>query len=492
MPDINPIEERVVRREKLKALLDAGVNPYPSRVTRSHAVREVLAAFGRLAESGTAVTVAGRLRAVRIHGGAAFADLEDDGEKIQLHFKQDILGSAFDLFIATVDHGDFIGCNGKVFVTKRGEKTVEVAGWEMLAKALRPLPAKWHGLTDTEVRYRKRYLDLLANPEVRGIFEKRSAIVRAIRDFLQGEGFIEVETPVLQPIAGGADARPFITHHNALDIDLYLRIAPELYLKRLVVGGFPKVFEMARCFRNEGIDHLHNPEFTQVEFYQAYADYNDLMNLTERLLPKVVESAVGKLTVEYGNQTLDFTAPYPRLTFKQALLEFGQIELDDCPDRSSLAKAAENRGVEVLSSDGPGRIIDNLYKKLIRPKIIRPTFVIDYPTDMKPLAKRTANDPRFTESFQLLAAGGFELLNAFTELNDPLDQRARFEEQERLREAGDEEAQRIDEDFLEALETGLPPTAGFGMGIDRLTALLTGSHSLKEVILFPTLRPEEK
>lgn len=489
----NPIEERTVRLEKLQAAYAAGLDPYPARTGRTHAVVDVLHRFDALAESGEAVTVAGRLRAVRGHGGACFADLEDDGRKIQLHLKSDVLGaSKFEGFEKLVDRGDFIEATGTAFTTKRGEKSLEIRDWKLLVKALRPSPTSWFGVADTETRYRQRYLDLLANPEVRAVFEKRSLVVKTVRDFFHGEGFIEVETPILQTLAGGATARPFVTHHNALDIDLYLRVAPELYLKRVVAGGFNKVFEIARCFRNEGIDHLHNPEFTQVEFYQAYADYRELQDLTERLLPQIVKAVTGgSLVVKRGEGQLDFTPPYPRITFRDALKEFGQFDLDAYGDRAALAAAATERGVTVAPADGVGNILDNLYKKLVRAKIVDPTFITDYPTEMLPLAKRVPGDPRFTESFQLLAGNGFEMLKAFSELNDPLDQRRRFEEQECLRAGGDDEAQCIDEDFLEMMEVGMPPMAGFGMGLDRLTALLTDSPSLKEVILFPTMRPKE-
>lgn len=491
---VNPIEERAVRLEKLNAAYAAGLEPYPSRTARTHSVADAIRSFDSLAAAGERVTVAGRLRAVRGHGGACFADLEDDGHKIQLHLKSDVLGTGkFETFEKIVNRGDFVEMTGPLFVTKRGERSVEVHDWRLLTKALLPSPTSWFGITDTETRYRKRYLDLLANPEVRAVFEKRSLIVKVLRDFFHAEGFMEVETPILQTLAGGATAKPFITHHNALDLDLYLRIAPELYLKRVVAGGFNKVFEIARCFRNEGIDHLHNPEFTQIEFYQAYADYRDLMDLTERLLPEIVKAVTGgKLTVKRGDAEIDFTAPYPRVTFADALKSYGDFDLNAYPDRHSLAAAAAERGVDVAPADGIGNILDNLYKKLVRPKIVNPTFIIDYPTDMLPLAKRTPSDPRFTESFQLLAANGFEMLKAFSELNDPLDQRRRFEEQESLRAAGDDEAQRIDEDFLEMMEVGMPPMAGFGMGIDRLAALLTDSPTLKEVILFPTMRPPQE
>jgi len=490
MPE-KSLEESAIRLEKLRNIIAAGVDPYPSTSKRSQTIAKVLADFGKLAETGAEVTIVGRLKSVRGHGGACFADLEDGTQKIQLHLKRDLLGaSSFDFFQANIDHGDFLQVAGKLFVTKMGEKTVEASAFSLLTKAMRPLPAKWHGLSDVEVRYRKRYLDLIANPEVRGIFRKRSLIVQTIREFFAREGFMEVETPILQPIAGGASAQPFITHHNALDIDLYLRIAPELYLKRLVAGGFERVFEIARCFRNEGIDHLHNPEFTQIEFYQAYADYNDLMALTERLLPEIVDKVCSGLTVTYDQKTIDFRPPYPRISFRDVLIEYGGIDLEKYPDRASLAQAADQAGVRVEDSDDRGKIMDNLFKKLARPKIVNPTFVINHPIELSPLAKKLRRDERYVERFQLLVGNGIELINAFSELNDPIDQRARFMEQERLREKGDVEAQRVDDDFIEALEVGMPPTAGFGMGIDRLTSLLTNSHSLKEVILFPTMRPE--
>jgi len=488
-----PIEESAVRLEKLRNIIAEGIDPYPSKSSRTHTIAQTLVDFEKLKASGETVTIVGRVLAVRMHGGASFADIEDGSAKIQVHLRADGLGtSAYELFEKDVDHGDFLQISGTVFVTRRGERSIEASEIRILTKALRPLPAKWHGLADTEIRYRKRYLDLVANPEVRLNFRKRSLIVQTIREFFTEEGFIEVETPILQPIAGGATARPFVTHHNALDIDLYLRIAPELYLKRLVVGGYERVFEVSRCFRNEGIDHLHNPEFTQVEFYQAYADYNDLMRLTERLLPLIAERVNGKLEVEYDGETVDFKPPYPRITFRDAIIKYGGPDIDALADRESLAKAAAEHGVSVETSDGRGDIMDNIYKKLVRPNIVNPTFIIDHPIELSPLAKKIWGNDRYVERFQLVLAKGNELCNAFSELNDPIDQKERFLEQEKLREGGNVEAQRMDEDYIEALEIGLPPTAGFGMGIDRLTAILTGSHSLKEVILFPTMRPLEE
>lgn len=489
MPE-NPLEERAVRLEKLQSIIADGVNPYPSTSSRTHTIAEVLVQFDALVASAETVTVVGRLKALRGHGGACFADLEDGTEKIQLHLKIDLLGAeTYQFFEKNIDRGDFLQVSGKVCATKRGEKTIEISALTLLTKTLHPLPDKWAGLNDIETRYRQRYLDLVANPEVREIFRKRSLIVQTIREFFLAEGFMEVETPVLQPIAGGASAKPFVTHHNALDIDLYLRIAPELYLKRLIAGGFERVFEIGRCFRNEGIDHLHNPEFTSIEFYQAYANYHDLMKLTEHLLPNIVEKVCKGNVVTFDGIDIDFTAPYPRLTFREALVQYADIDIEAYPDKKSLAKVATKVNLPVTPSDDRPNILDNLYKKFVRSAIVNPTFITDHPTEILPLAKRTSANENYVESFQLIVGKGIELIKAFSELNDPLDQRKRFADQERMRQQGDEEAQRIDEDFIEALEVGLPPTAGFGMGIDRLVALLTGQHSIKEVILFPTLRP---
>src|SRR3989339_720064 len=488
-----PNDESVVRLEKLHHLIENGVDPYPSGSQRTHLISKVLADFELLEKSSERLTVAGRIRAKRGHGGASFFDLEDSSGRIQIHLRQDVVGaSAYDLFESDFDLGDFAQVTGKVFTTRRGEKSIESQEVVMLSKSLRPLPDKWHGLTDTEIRYRKRYLDLISNPEVKNNFLKRSLIVDCIREFLKKNGFMEVETPILQPLAGGATARPFVTHHNALDTDLFLRIAPELYLKRLIVGGFERVFEIARCFRNEGIDWSHNPEFTQVEFYQAYADYNDLMDTTEKfflLLMKKVND--GSMKITYEKKEIDFTPPYQKVTFRDILIKEANCDIEEYPDRESMAKKAREMGLEVLPSDDRGKIMDEIFKKVVRPKIINPIFVINHPVELSPLAKKVPGDPRYVERFQLLVAGT-ELANSWSELNDPQDQQERFIAQEKQREAGDVEAMRIDEDFLRALEHGMPPTAGLGMGIDRLTALLTNSHNIKEVILFPTLKPENK
>ncbi len=486
------IDEIQSRLAKLKEIKERKIDPYPSKNKRTHTCARAFLNFDILSQKRKLISLAGRLKTIRIHGGLSFAHLEDESGLLQLSLKRNILGDKqYNFFKNLVDIGDFIRAKGVLFVTKTGEKTLEVQSIKLLAKSLLPLPEKWHGLSDIEIRYRKRYLDLIANPQVRSIFKKRSLVIKAIREFLDKEGFVEVETPVLQPIPGGAAARPFVTHHNALDIDLYLRIAPELYLKRLIVGGFEKVYEIARCFRNEGIDWAHNPEFTQVEFYQAYADYNDLMKLTEKFFVYLMKKINGGGTkIVYEKNEIDFAPPYERITFRDILMKFANCDIEQYPDRESIAKKAQELGLEILPSDNRGKIMDEIFKKIVRPKIIKPTFVINHPIELSPLAKKNPEDPRYTERFQLIV-GGVELVNAFSELNDPVDQKERFIAQQKMREAGDMEAMRVDEDFVEALEHGMPPTAGLGMGIDRLTALLTNSHNIKEVILFPTLKPEK-
>lgn len=486
------LEEEAVRREKLAKLREAGIDPYPAASDRTATCAEAASKFDEWSAARKSLTVAGRLKAVRAHGGAAFADLVDESGKLQIHLKSDLLGTeSFGRFMALVDHADFIEAEGTLFMTKRGEKSLEASSWRLLSKALLPLPEKWHGLSDVEVRYRRRELDLIANEETRRIFRTRSLVVRTIREFLDARGFMEVETPILQPVAGGAAARPFVTHHNALDIDLFLRIAPELYLKRLVVGGFEKVYEVARCFRNEGLSFQHNPEFTQVEFYWAYATYEDLMKLTEELMADILARANGgRMTVKRDGMTLDFTPPYPRRKFYDLVKEGAGIDLEKEDDEKKLREAIAKKKLKLDFEKiiGYGELVDALYKEFVRPKIVQPTFVIDYPAEMIPLAKRKTDDPKRIATMQLLVQG-IELTKAYNELNDPLDQEARFKEEEMRRGKGAEEAMATDAAFIEALKHGMPPCAGFGMGIDRLTALLTGSHSIKEVILFPTMRP---
>jgi len=488
MPKI--LDQSQIRQKKLEKLSQLGMDAYPARVKRTHTCEEVFFEYEKLTKE-KGITLVGRLRSIRLHGGSCFAHIEDGTGKIQVYFKKDTLGEKeYQLLTGFTDIGDFLEVTGKLFTTKKGEKTLMIEKAKIISKSLTPLPEKWHGLSDIEIRYRQRYLDLIANPEVKAIFRKRSLIIKFIREFLDGEGFIEVDTPILQSLPGGALAKPFKTHHDALNTDLYLRIAPELYLKRLIIGGFERVYEIGRCFRNEGIDRDHNPEFTQVEFYVAYQDYQWMMEFVEKLIVYLLEKVNKYLMIEYQGNQIDFTAPYPHLTFRDAVKKYVKINIDEYQDRDSLAKKAKEIGLKIDKTFGRGKILDQIYKEWVRPEIINPTFITDYPIELSPLAKKKHDNQNYTERFQLLA-GGIELTNAFSEINNPLDQKERFEAQEKLRKAGDEETQRIDYDFLEALEYGMPPTTGIGIGIDRLVALLTNSHNLKEVILFPTLKPKK-
>jgi lysyl-tRNA synthetase class 2 len=424
---------------------------------------------------------------LREHGGSTFLHIEDGTEKIQAYFKKDRIGEkGYQFFLDNFDIGDFIEVRGILFKTKKGEKTIEAADFKILAKSLLPLPEKWHGLQDVEERFRKRYLDLIFNKEVKKKFESRSKIIKEIREFLEREEFLEVETPILQPIYGGAKAKPFKTHLNALDLDLYLRIAPELYLKRLLVGGFEKIYEIGRCFRNEGMDRSHNPDFTMLEFYWAFADYKDLMKFTEKMFESLVKKVFGKLKIKYEGKEIDFKTPWPRVEFSELVRKHAKINLDEI-NTEALKKEAKKLGLDVQGEKA--EIADEIYKKICRPKIWNPTFVIHHPLGAFPLAKQDEKNPKQTSNFQLVVAD-FELVNAFSELNDPLEQRKRFEEQEKIFKSGFDEAQRMDEDYIEALEHGMPPAAGFGMGIDRLVALLTDSHSLREAVLFPAMKPK--
>jgi len=425
-----------------------------------------------------------------LHGKACFAHLQDGTGRFQLFLNQKDIGEKeYKFFVKNIDVGDFIQAEGKLFTTKRGEKTLQVNSWKILSKAVLPLPEKWHGLADIETRFRQRYLDLLVNENVKDIFIKRSQIIKSIRKFFDDLEYIEVDTPILQPLSGGAAAKPFITHHQALDIDLYLRIAPELYLKRLIVAGFERVYEISRCFRNEGIDWAHNPEFTQIEFYQAYADYQDLMKLTEKLLQRLVKEVTGKLTIEYQDKKINFKPPYPKMDYREALLNHTGIDIDKEKDINLLANKAKELKIPVDKTWGRGKIMDEIYKETVRPKIINPTFLINHPIELSPLAKQIPDRPGYVERFQLLVAG-LEVCNAFSELNDPLEQEKRFKEQEKLLAKGDQEAQPFDQDFITALKHGMPPTAGEGIGIDRLVCILTNTRNIKEVILFPTLKPK--
>jgi|SRR5579883_678015 lysyl-tRNA synthetase class 2 len=490
-------DEREARLEKLAAIREEGINPYPTTSARTHTAAETLAEFDELQDQE--ITLAGRMEFPREMGKSVFVHVEDGTGQVQFYFKRDVIGDEAFKSLKLLDAGDFIEATGTLFTTKTGEKTLRVNHYTLLAKALRPLPAKGAGghlkLFDPEVRYRKRYLDLIANRDTElPIFLARSRLLAAMRAFLSERGFIEVETPILQPLYGGATARPFITHHNTLDRDLYLRIAPELYLKRLIVGGMERVYEIARCFRNEGVDRSHNPEFTQMECYQAYADYNDMMRLVENMYSYIAEQVTGSMVFEYLGTRIDMTPPWKRLTLREAIADHTGIDYEEYPEREALAAVMREHGYTVDPKLGRGRLIDDLKDSIIKgesAKIKEPLFLYDYPRDISPLAKPRPGAERLAERFQAFA-GGLELGNAFTELNDPLEQRARFEDQASQRAAGDEEAQVLDEDYIEALEYGMPPTGGWGGGIDRLTMLLTNQETIREVILFPTLREQKQ
>ena len=483
-------ELRKIRLKKLEAIRKAGILAYPGKTGRTHKIEDVLKDFANLVRSKKEVILVGRIRSLRGHGGSTFLDIEDGTGKIQSFLRKDRIGErGYKFFLDNFDIGDFIEVRGILFKTKKGEKTIDVANYKMLAKSLLPLPEKWHGLRDTEERFRKRYLDLIFNPEIKKKFEIRSKIIKEIREFLEKEGFLEVETPILQPIYGGAKANPFKTYLNALNLNLYLRISPELYLKRLLVGGFEKVYEIGRVFRNEGMDRTHNPDFTILEFYWAYADYKDLMKLTERMFENLLKKLFGRLIIKYEGKEIDFKTPWPRIEFNQLIKKYTKINLEEI-NLGATKKEAEKLGIEIKTGASKAEIADEIYKKICLPKIWQPTFLIHHPLGTFPLAKPLDDNPSKLASLQLVAAGCWELVLGFSELNDSIEQRKRFEEQEKFFKAGLEEAQRMDEDFIEALEYGMPPAAGFGLGIDRLVALLTDSHSLREVILFPTMRPK--
>ena len=485
-----PLEKLIAdRRAKLEALRKLGHDPYPARFRVETSVTAVRAEWeSRTAEeleaAQTSARIAGRLRAQRRQGKVVFADLSDGVAHLQLFVRRDVVGEASWELLKLLDLGDFVGAEGRVFRTRAGELSLAVERLWILTKALRPLPEKYKGLADREIRARQRYLDLIANPESRRVFEVRSRLVSAIRRYLEGHGFLEVETPMMQPLAGGASARPFITHHNTLDLDLFLRIAPELYLKRLVVGGFERVFELNRNFRNEGISTRHNPEFTMLEFYWAYADYELLMDFTERMIAAVATEVTGSLTVRWGEHSIDLSPPWRRLTMRDAVLEHSDLTADDLADRGRMEAAARRLDVERIDERSSGKLLAELYEVTAEPRMIQPTFIVDFPRDISPLAKSRPDDPDTVERFELFI-GGIEMANAFTELNDPLEQRRRFEEQAA---AGGGE---VDEDFLLAIEHGMPPTGGEGIGIDRLAMLLSDSASIRDVILFPTLRPRD-
>jgi lysyl-tRNA synthetase class 2 len=445
-------------------------------------------------KEGEKLWVAGRVTSIREHGGSTFADLADSSDKIQIYIKEDVVGAEAYADFKLVDVGDIVQAFGEVFTTKMGEKTVKAEEYNLLTKTLVPLPKSWYGLKDVELRYRKRYLDFVVNDEAKKIIKTRARLISFLRKFMDDNGFIEIETPILQSILGGASAKPFITHYNILDHDFYLRIAPELYLKKLVVGGFEKVYEIGRAFRNEGLSHMHNPEFTIFEFYWAYSDYEKLMEFTEKMVSETVKEIKGDLKISYQEQEIDFTPPYERITFRDLILRDCGIDIGQYKDFEGLKNKIAEKGIKLETIDEAKvwpKLVDELYKKVSRPKIVKPIFLINHPVELIPLAKRVEDDPTKVQSFQLVCAGGFEIIKAYTELNDPLDQEQRFKEQLQLKKAGWDETQEMDESFVDALKVGLPPTAGWGMGIERFAMILTDQYSIKEVIPFPTLRPEK-
>ncbi|UCG54514.1 MAG: lysine--tRNA ligase [Dehalococcoidia bacterium] len=480
--------ERITRQRlgKLEYIRGRGIEPYPHRYTPSHTNAQAAALLNQKRKSSkslTAVTITGRVKAQRRMGKIYFLDIYDASGKLQLYIPRNQISADNLELLHNLDIGDFIGASGRLFMTKTGEPTLEVETLTLLAKSLRPLPEKWHGLHDVDTRHRQRYLDLISNPEVKRAFTLRSQIISSIRDFLNARDFLEVETPVLQPSAGGALARPFITHHHALDHDFYLRIALELYLKRLIIGGIDKVYELGRVFRNEGISTKHNPEFTMLELYQAYADYNDIMNLLEEMTSSVVSKITGGYKISFGRNTIDFKPPWPRLELRQAIADQSGIDFVQYPDANLLRMKMCEKGLEVDPGKDWPKLIDELISVYLEPELIQPTFILDYPLSMSPLAKRKPDQERVVERFEAFA-GGMEIANAFTELNDPIEQRQRFVKQQKGHGKNDEQ-EVIDEEFLIAMEYGMPPTGGLGIGIDRIVMLLTDQQSIREVILFP-------
>ncbi len=478
-------EIRENRKNKSKKLKDSGINPYPIEIKRTCEISKALKNFDLLSKKEKEIILVGRMKTMRTHGGLTFIDFEDGTGKIQGLIAKNKVGEEFyKTFLEMFDIGDFIQARGTLFETKRGEKTIQIVDCKIIAKSLRPLPEKWHGLKDVEERFRKRYLDLIFSPEVKNNFVIRSNFIKELRNFLNDEGFLEVETPILQLLYGGARAKPFKTHVNAMDLDVYLRISPELYLKRLLVGGFEKVYEIGKCFRNEGIDKFHNPDFTMIEFYWAYADYKQLMKMTERMFQKVITNVMGSTEIEYNEQKISFAGEWERIEFFALLEKYTGIKYEEINEEALLKKGKE-LGVDIPEGADKPNIADEIYKKYCRPKLIQPTFVIHHPKGFQPLAKSFDKDK--LASFALIVSG-VEVVNAFSELNDPIEQEERLKNQEKLFSGGFEEAQRSDDDFIEALEYGMPPAAGFGMGIDRIVSIITNSSSLREVILFPLMK----
>jgi len=483
--DLNEI--LLVRREKLKDLQNAGQDPFKIvKYDVTHHTAEIIENFEEF--EGKDVSLAGRLMSKRGMGKSSFCDLQDRDGKIQLYVRINDIGAEEYENFKKLDLGDIIGVKGYVFRTKMGEISVHVTSYTLLSKSLRPLPEKFHGLKDTDTRYRQRYLDLIVNPEVRKTFMIRSKIISAIRRFLDNRGFLEVETPILNTIPGGAAARPFITHHNTLDIDMYLRIAPELYLKRLIVGGLERVYELGRMFRNEGMSIKHNPEFTMMEVYQAYTDYHGMMELAESMISSVAQEVLGTTKISYQGTEIDLTPPWPRLTMVEAVKKYADVDFNNIKTDEEAIKAAKEKGLTIEGKPTKGEVLNLFFEEFAEQNLIQPTFIIDYPVEVSPLTKRKPDQPELTERFELFITGR-EFGNAYSELNDPIDQKERFLDQVRKREAGDEEANMMDDDFVTALEHGLPPTGGLGIGIDRLVMLLTDSYSIRDVLLFPTMKP---
>ena len=481
------------RYSKLDHLRQSGIDPYPPRFVRTCDNAAATAMFEAVESDDTpetttpSISLGGRIMSMRVMGRAAFLDIRDGSGTIQALLRENVLGDAYGL-LKDLDLGDHLGVSGPVMRTRTGQVTIEAHELTITSKGMKPLPEKFHGLRDTETRYRQRYLDLIANPEVMPVFAIRSKIIERIRAFFQSQGFLEVDTPILVPVAGGAHARPFITHHNTLDQQLYLRIATELYLKRLIIGGFDKVYELGRVFRNEGIDQDHNPEFTLLESYQAYADYNDIMTMVESLVSTVAMEVLGTTHVQYGDQLIDFAPPWKRVDFRHELKNLSGVDIDAYTDDEALKHRGAELGLDIEPKDGRAKVIDKLFSSYVEPRLAQPTFVLDYPVIMSPLAKAKPDSPGYVERFEAFAAG-MEIANSYTELNDPAVQRERFENQEALRlMLGDDETDRLDEDFLIALEYGMPPTGGLGMGIDRLVMLLAGQTSIRDIMLFPQMR----
>ncbi|MFY9217101.1 MAG: lysine--tRNA ligase [Tepidanaerobacteraceae bacterium] len=490
MDYVNEISEiQKIRLNKLEEIKKMGVAPFGKSFSLTHNLQQIKDNFEELENHD--VKIAGRIMAIRGHGKAAFFDIQDQTGRLQMYIKKDgVTEETFQLY-KLLDIGDIVGIEGQVFRSKKGEISVAVSDLTLLSKSLRPLPEKWHGLKDTDIRYRQRYLDLITNPEVKQTFLLRSKIITTMRRYLDERGFIEVETPVLSPIAGGAAARPFITHHNALDIDLYLRIATELYLKRLIVGGFEKVYEIGKDFRNEGISIKHNPEFTMMELSQAYADYKDMMDLMEDMVAYIAKEVLGTTKVNYQGEEIDLTPPWKRMTMVEAVKHYTDIDFSQVKSDEEARDIARKLHIEDVDDDATkGKILNLIFEEKVEANLVQPTFIYDYPIEISPLAKKIEDNPNFTYRFEAFITGR-EMANAFSELNDPIDQKERFLQQLKEREAGNEEAHAFDEDYIIALEHGMPPTGGLGVGIDRLVMLLTDSYSIRDVILFPTMRPKQ-